>query len=302
MPISHSPLRYPGGKSRLTNFMKLVIEKNNLTNGVYAEPFAGGSGVALGLLFDGYVDSILINDIDPSIYAFWYSVLYFEDELCALIQNTPVTMDVWHKQKAIFKLQDSSELLELGFSTFFLNRTNRSGILKAGVIGGLRQTGEWKIDARFNKESLIKKIRKIASFSNKITLTNLDARKFIKDVVPTLPNKSLIYIDPPYFHKGQGLYLNALEPDDHILIAHSILNYIKVPWIVSYDNTPEISSLYSKSKQATYSLSYSAANHYDGSEIIIYSESILIPEVTNPFKITKDYYKMLASKLDYPIT
>lgn len=294
MPISYSPLRYPGGKSRLTNFMKLVIEKNGLKNGVYAEPFAGGSGVALGLLFDGYVDSILINDIDPSIYAFWYSVLHFEDELCTLIHDTPVIMDEWHKQKAIFSLQDSSETLELGFSTFFLNRTNRSGILKAGVIGGLKQTGEWKIDARYNKESLINKIKKIASFRSKITVTNLDARKFIRNVVSKLPKKSLIYIDPPYFHKGQGLYLNALEPDDHILIAHSILNDIKVPWIVSYDNTPEISSLYSDSKQETYSLSYSAAKHYNGSEIIIYSDNLLVPEVTNPFKITKERYKILT--------
>lgn len=296
MPVSYSPLRYPGGKSRLTNFVKLVIKQNGLKGGVYAEPFAGGSAVALGLLFDKYVERVLINDIDPSIYAFWFSVLYHHEELCALIANTPVTIEEWQKQKAIFSLQDDSSIIELGFSTFFLNRTNRSGILKAGVIGGLRQTGNWKIDARYNKDSLIKKIERISSHRKQITLTKLDARKFIVKHVSKLPENSLIYIDPPYFHKGQGLYLNALEPDDHILIAHSILNNIKVPWIVSYDNTPQISSLYSECEQATYSLSYSAANHYEGSEIIIYSDGLSIPEVHNPFNLPKANFEELILK------
>ncbi len=294
MPTSYSPLRYPGGKSRLTNFMKLVIEQNGLKNGIYAEPFAGGAGVALGLLLEGYVEQILINDIDPTIYSFWYSVLNYTDDFCRLISNTPVTISEWQKQKEVFSFQDTSDILSLGFATFFLNRTNRSGILKAGVIGGLKQTGNWKIDARFNKKALIKKIQTISVFYDQITLSNRDARKFIRGCIMDLPKKSLVYIDPPYFHKGQGLYLNALEPDDHILIAHSVLNEIKTPWIVSYDNTIEISSLYSGCKQASYSLSYSAANHYDGSEIIIYSDNLKIPSVPNPFKITKDDFKALS--------
>ena len=207
-----------------------------------------GSGVALGLLFDGYVKKILINDIDPALYAFWNSVLNRADELCQLVENTPITMSEWQTQKEIFNLIDTSDFLELGFATLFLNRTNRSGILKGGVIGGQRQTGAWKIDARYNKTALIKKIQSIASFRNQIELHNIDARSFIKAEISSLPKKSLVYIDPPYFAKGQGLYLNALEPDDHILIANCIQSQIRTPWVVSYDNTPEVCSLYTEKK------------------------------------------------------
>ncbi len=293
MPVSFSPLRYPGGKTRLKHFMKLVLEKNGLRGGVYIEPFAGGAGVAVGLLLDAYVEQIIINDIDPAIYSFWYSVLYYADDLCQLIMSTQVTIDEWHRQKEIFDLQDTTDTLQLGFSTFFLNRTNRSGILKAGVIGGRNQTGRWKLDARFNKQSLVEKINKIAVLHDQITLTNLDARKFIIQQASQDTDNTLYYIDPPYFKKGQGLYLNALKPDDHILIAHCVQNYLNSPWIISYDNTPEISLLYSEYRQSVYSLNYTAASNYMGSEIIICSDNLKVPEVINPFKITKDQFKAL---------
>lgn len=290
MAVSYSPLRYPGGKSRLTNFMKLVIKENNLENGVYIEPFAGGAGLALGLLLDNYVDEIVINDVDPAIFAFWYSVINLTDELIHLIDNTSVSINEWYKQKQIFTECDASQLLDLGFATFFLNRTNRSGILNAGVIGGKNQTGEWKLDARFPKESLIKKIQHIGKYRHKITLCNLDARAFILKYANNLQKKSLIYLDPPYFHKGQKLYLNALRPDDHILIAHCIANHIDTHWITSYDNTPEISSLYSKYRQASYNLNYTAANRYHGSEIIIYSHKLKIPLIENPFTLSNEKF------------
>lgn len=279
--------------------MKLVLQVNDLKGASYVEPFAGGAGVALGLLFDNYVDKIFINDIDPAIYAFWHSVLNNADELCALIYDTPVTIGEWHNQKEIFYVRDVSDLLSFGFSTFFLNRTNRSGILKGGVIGGLNQSGKWRLDARFNKKTLIDKIQKIYSFRDQVVLSNLDVREFINEQVCNFHEKTLSYIDPPYFHKGRGLYLNALSKDDHILIAHCIKNSIKSPWIISYDNTPEISCLYSDYRKGIHSLNYSASTSYEGSEIIIYSNNLEIPDVGNPFRITKaDYEKNIVISVD----
>ncbi len=185
--------------------------------------------------------------------------------------------------------------MELGFATFFLNRTNRSGILNAGVIGGKKQTGQWKIDARYNKDKLINTIRSIARLSDKITLTNLDVRVFIQEYVTELSKNSLVYLDPPYFHKGQKLYLNAFSPDDHILVAYSIKEHIRTPWMVSYDNTVEISNLYADYRQEIFSLNYTAANRYHGSEIIIYSDQLSIPDIPNPFSITKQAYQKLIA-------
>jgi DNA adenine methylase len=267
--------------------MKLVIQANKLQGGIYAEPFAGGAGVAIALLLDGYVEQIIINDIDISVYAFWHSIFYQTEALCEKITTTPVTMDEWHLQKQIFTDKDPSFLFELGFAAFFLNRTNRSGILNAGVIGGKHQTGEWKIDARYPKEKLITQIKMLAHKRDAVTLCNLDARVLIQQHLINLPKKSLVYLDPPYYQKGQKLYLNALQPDDHILIAHSVKNYINTHWIVSYDNVESIHALYSNHRKNSYPLSYTAANRYHGSEVVIYSDDLKVPTVDNPFRLTR---------------
>ena len=151
----YSPLRYPGGKGKVADYFKQIFRENFLYDGIYVEPYAGGASVALSLLFNEYASKIIINDIDRSIFSFWHSVLNNTDELCKLIFDTPVTVDNWEIQRHVQKNKHQQNLLEVGFSTFYLNRTNRSGIISAGIIGGRQQTGEWKIDARFNKKNLI---------------------------------------------------------------------------------------------------------------------------------------------------
>ena len=131
---NYSPLRYPGGKSRLVVFIKSIIEQNYLKGGTYIEPFSGGAAIALALAIDGYMERIVINDYDRSIYAFWYSILHYTDAFIDKIRNTPLSLKEWHTQRIIQLDKQNTDLFDLGFSTFFLNRTNRSGILKAGVI------------------------------------------------------------------------------------------------------------------------------------------------------------------------
>lgn len=280
-----SPLRYPGGKNILSKYIKVLIKENRLLDGVYVEPFAGGASVALSLLFSEYVSKIVINDLNKSVYSFWYSVLHYPKELCELIINTDVTCEEWYKQKEIQKKTDAS-FLELGFSTFFLNRTNRSGIINGGMIGGSNQSGNWKIDARFNKVDLIKRIQRIALYKNRIELYNLDASELILNVLPQLPrNKTFIYFDPPYYKKGKDLYQNHYNHEDHVKLSKLILGLSDFYWLITYDNTEPIRLMYSNQKHLIYSLNYSAANRYSGSEIMIFSDNLKIPPIDNPVKI-----------------
>lgn len=272
-----SPLRYPGGKSVISNFIKLVLLKNNLLDGHYVEIYAGGSGIAWPLLFEEYVKCVCINDISKPLYAFWHSVLHDTERLCRLINDVPITIEEWHRQKAIQSRLDDFSSIELGFSTFFLNRTNRSGILQAGVIGGKSQNGKWKIDVRFNKKDLIQRIQRIACYASRIKLYNLDAFDFINAMLPILSKKALVYLDPPYYTKGQELYENHYSHDDHVKLASLIPIQIKQPWIVSYDYCSQITALYSQYRSIRYSLSYSAREHYVGSEIMVFSHDIVIP-------------------------
>ena len=286
--LSHgftSPLRYPGGKGMLAKFMKLILSKNNLLDSHYVELYAGGASLAWELLFEEYVHHVHINDISKQLYAFWVSVLQYTEDICKLIYDTPVTIEEWHHQKSIQHKPSHYSFAEIGFSTFFLNRTNRSGILQGGVIGGKNQDGKWKIDARFNKTDLIARIQKIARYSTRISIYNNDAYDFINLHLEKIPERSLIYLDPPYYLRGKKLYENHYTHEDHVKIANLVTNYIKQPWIVSYDNTPEIVELYQNFRNIEYKLSYSAQDRYFGSEIMFFIDDLTIPKVKNPAQI-----------------
>lgn len=271
-----SPLRYPGGKLKVVDYIKRLFEANDLCDGIYIEPYAGGASVALSLLFGEYVRSIKINDIDRSIYAFWHSVLNETEVLCRRIQDTPVNMETWEVQRRVQVRKNDADLLELGFSTFFLNRTNRSGILSGGVIGGKNQNGNFKIDARYNKEDLIDRIESVAEYADRIELTSIDAVDLIKSIKRPSP-KTICYLDPPYYVKGRDLYLNYYNDDDHRAIAKAIKKY-KGRWIISYDAVDFIKELYQEYRQTEYYLSYSAGNPSKGKEIMVYSDGLVLPE------------------------
>lgn len=274
--IFSTPLRYPGGKGKFSHFIKQVFEANGLLDGHYVEPYAGGAGVALELLFHEYASIIHINDLDPAVYSFWHSAVHSTEALCKLINDTPVNMENWRAYKSVLDDVTQHSTLDVAMATFFLNRTNRSGILKAGVIGGQAQSGKWKLDVRYNKQDLIKRIELIGRFKNRIKVYNLDAVALLSELEPILPAKTLFYLDPPYYVKGAGLYRNFYNHDDHVGIAKA-MGQVKHPWIVSYDNADEIKAMYSEYRQDEYFLSYTAQQKKKGSEVMIYGPDVIIP-------------------------
>lgn len=272
-----TPLRYPGGKGAFAPFVKAVMESNDLVGGHYLEPFAGGCGVALDLLLNDYCSDIHINDLDLAIYHFWKAITQQSEAFLSLLSSTPICIEEWYRQKHILNNPFDFTTLEHGFAAFFLNRTNRSGILKAGVIGGKAQSGAYKLDARFNKDRLTKQIIRIAEHADRIHVYNQDAVDLLNHVDKVLPEHSLIYLDPPYYVKGQGLYRNFYNHDDHLRIRDT-LNTIKRKWIVSYDNCPEIKNMYQLYRQDEYILAYCAYNKLQGSEVMIYGADVHTPK------------------------
>lgn len=273
----YSPLRYPGGKGKLAPFMGLMINKMNIKNGTYIEPFVGGAGVALMLLMEGYVDDIVINDYDKAIYSVWRAIISESENLVDRILDTPVNIDEWKKQKEIYVEQNKKYSLDLAFATFFLNRTNRSGILKGGPIGGFEQTGNYGIDARYNAEKLVERIRAIAKYKKHIKVYNKEIVSFIESVLPNYGQNSMTYFDPPYFNKGPELYKNFFDKEDHAKIAQLILNGVPGNWIITYDDTPEIINLYKQQCVRRYDLNYSAANTGKSSEVIVFNDNKFCP-------------------------
>ncbi len=271
-----SPLRYPGGKSCLKPLVSEIIRTNNLQRFHYVEPYAGGCGLALSLLFSGYVSDIHVNDLDPSIWSFWKAVLDHTDDMIELVKTTNISVPEWELQRQIQLEEDVSNPLKLGFATFFLNRTNRSGIIKgAGIIGGKQQTGNYKMDCRFNREDLANRIRRVSKYRSRIHLTRQDAVQFMTNK-SNFPSQSFFCVDPPYFNKGSSLYTSFYNPDDHAQVAKSVLE-LEHPWIVTYDDTDQIRKLYRERQQFVFDIKYSLQTKRVGTELLVASKGLRLP-------------------------
>ncbi|MFW2356552.1 DNA adenine methylase [Hydrogenophaga sp.] len=279
----YTPLRYPGGKARFAPFIAETMQANGLDGGHYLEPYAGGAGVALELLFHGHACHVHINDLDPALNAFWVSATRHPEELLRLLHDTPVDMEQWFRWRGVLRGETEATLVERGFATLYMNRTNRSGILKGGVIGGMAQAGEYKLDARLDKAALSARIERIAVRADDITVYCENAYDLLARCNDFLPTASLIYLDPPYYVKGRGLYRNFYLHEDHLAIAKLLQSKKFVrSWVVSYDNAEEICAMYQMSQGLTYSLNYTAQKRYVGSEVMFFSRDLAINEESIP--------------------
>ncbi len=286
-----SPLRYPGGKARLAPYISQLIARQSPRPRSYAEPFAGGAGSALRLLVDKNVEKIYVNDLDPGIAAFWRCVFQDTQEFARMISREEVSIDAWRHHSSIYTNPQGRSDRELGFATFFLNRCNRSGILRARPIGGLDQSGKWKIDARFNREALVERIKYLGSFSAGVSLSELDARDFIEGLEGQ-GSDVLLYVDPPYLVQGDRLYLDSLTRDDHAELA-AVLRGTKLQWFLTYDADRRVTEeLYKGFRCAEFSIFHTAQIQRMGVEYAVFSDSIALPDATGI--IGEDNFRRMA--------
>jgi DNA adenine methylase len=263
---TYTPLRYPGGKTKLGPYLAAVLKANRLVDSAFAEPYAGGAGAALFLLFRGYASDVCLNDIDPAVISFWKSLRDENERFARRIERTPLTIREWDKQKEIFR--NAVQGFDLAFAFFYLNRTNRSGIMNAGVIGGREQRGRWGIDARFNRVDLARRVRNLAPFRRRISITRSDALTFLASLAEPRRKTLFVYLDPPYFQKGRDLYTSSYDADDHAQIA-KYLRTFRRPWLLTYDDCEEIRRLYQSHQVLDSELSYSAREVRRGREVVV---------------------------------
>lgn len=272
----YTPLRYPGGKRRLLAVVTRLLQENGLTDIEYAEPYAGGAAIALALLFEEYAEVIHLNDLSRPVFAFWSSALYDTQDLCARIRCTPITMDEWNKQRAVYESAASADLADLGFAALYLNRTNRSGILSGGVIGGKRQVGRWSMGARFNKPDIIRRIQKIGRYRDQIRLYQMDALDFVNSQLSRIAAKGFAFFDPPYLENGKDLYLDNYTPDGHRELALGVQR-LSLPWLCTYDRAAVALGLFDGYRRIEYGLPYTAQGRHRGEEVMFVSHNLNLP-------------------------
>ncbi len=270
--LSISPLRYPGGKGALYSRLRHLIRESGLAGCTYVEPYAGGAGAGLSLLVSGQVGHVVINDLDPAVSAFWRLLVGSPDALISRIVRTPVTVKEWRRQKGIYATARPEDVEALGFATFFLNRTNRSGVLNGGPIGGLDQTGSYKIDARFNREVLVERIRILKLYADAITVSSRDGADIIRKYAGR--RRTFIYADPPYFEKAGSLYMNSFRAEDHEELARTLNGVADTAWLLTYDDVPTVHQLYRDRRRRRFELCYSANGASRAHEIAVLSDAM----------------------------
>lgn len=275
MSRNPSPLRYPGGKFKLRKLIELLVRNSASPCECYVEPFAGGAGVALELLFSGVVERIMINDSDRAVASIWKAATLETDAFVDMIYRVDLSLDEWNRQREIFH-RSTRYSLEFGFAAFYLNRTNHSGILSAGPIGG-RSQEMWTLGVRFNRNDLAARIRRIGDCRKRISVYNRDAFSFLRNQLPRAGRNAFVYFDPPYYRRGKVLYQNFFNQFRHEALKDAILQNVQCPWIVTYDDIPEIRKIYQGVPCRSFNLNYSLANNGHGREVMFFREERQIP-------------------------
>lgn len=249
---------------------------NGLGDRAIAEPFAGGAGASLSLLYREETHRIHINDADPAIHDFWWTLVNRRQPFLDMLSRTRVSMAEWRRQRDIYRSGGYVSRLRRGFSAFYLNRCNRSGIImNGGPIGGIAQTGKWKLGARFNKQNLRQRCEKVGEYHQRIRVTGHDGLAVIEELDP---KSTFFIIDPPYFEKGRTLYLNALDAKYHETLAASLKAMSDAAWILTYDDCPEIRRMYRGwASIRRFSLRYVAAERRVGKELFITPKWMQLP-------------------------
>lgn len=270
-----SPLRYPGGKSSLADLLARIRRLNDICGTPVAEPFAGGAGASLRLLFSEETTEIFLNDADPAIHDFWWTVVHRSGPFLAELSGKRVCMAEWRRQRDIYRNAGGSRLRR-GFAAFYLNRCNRSGIIvNGGPVGGVKQEGQWKLDARFNKSSLRTRLEKIAEYRSRIQVSGQDGIDFIDE---RSGGETFFFIDPPYYVKGKTLYLNSVDEKYHHTLAAVLRSLGDKPWVLTYDDCPPIRRLYRGwANIRPFSLRYVAEERRNGRELLITPRWMRLP-------------------------
>ncbi len=276
LPKGHpiSPLRYPGGKASLSRYIADVLESNLLTSCTFYEPYVGGGSISLELLERGSITKAVWLEKDPLVFAFWHCLLHQGYELYDEIESLDITIEKW---KSLLSFRDvreppecDEELLNLGVAGLFFNRTNFSGILKAGPIGGRSQLSDYSLDCRFKKDRMLGLIKYLyEKYSGHIEIYYGDALTFLEARRCEILNSfSFVYIDPPYYKKGKNLYRYYYTDEDHTRLANHITSQ-SYPWLVSYDDDLFIRNLYKNSEIQPIYLDYTAYTSRKGMELLI---------------------------------
>ncbi|MEI7867358.1 MAG: DNA adenine methylase [Candidatus Methylumidiphilus sp.] len=278
-----SPLRYPGSKATFLKVVLEFIEVHGLKGREIVEPYAGSGIVSLSLVANNLVSHATLVERDPLLYSFWKAVFEHTDILLSSIEDININMDTWYELRVLLKhkIPENELIPDLALACLFFNRTNFSGVLHSGPIGGKDQSSDYKLDCRFNKKDIISRIRQISSLRDGVSVKFGDALEFLQKANIQNHEKRFFYVDPPYFKQGRKLYRYYYKVIDHKRL-YDILSVATFPWLLSYDKHEFIELLYDGFPQVHQSFRYMSRTPKNENELVV--TNMVIPVLDTQYK------------------
>lgn len=253
-----SPLRYPGGKSKVIDELYESLDEARLDT--FVELFAGGASFGLSLLEAGKTQRLILNDADPCVANFWRAATKFTDDLIDEInaEGTPTQSRFYQYRSELSELReaylqgperdilsgkDAEWCVQKAARFLVVNRLSFGGLQTSNLLGGAN--GNYL--QRWNPKGLIKRLESIKALSDRIFVRCQDATRLLMEEMGWMGDNTTIFVDPPYFEAGSKLYPYGFK-DGHAALAESLNQFYRDfpgPYLViTYDDVPEIRDLY----------------------------------------------------------
>lgn len=244
-----SPLRYPGGKSRVAKKISNLIPEFD----EYREPFLGGGSVFIyqKQLFPDRI--FWINDVYFELFNFWK---ISQKDIVSLVEKVLHLKAKFQNGKDLHRYlnfnQSKFTNLEKAASFFIFNRITFSGTTLSGGYSESAFLG------RFTKSS-IERLKPLDTILEDAQITNFD----YKNLVNRSGKNVFIYLDPPYFSakesKLYGKRGNLHSNFDHKEFA-KVMKGCKHKWLITLDDCVYIRELFSFAKIKPLEFAYGMRN------------------------------------------
>jgi DNA adenine methylase len=225
--LSNSPFRYPGGKFYAR---KLILASLPLhTN--YCEPFAGGASIFFA---KPPTRKTILNDKDEALVNTYIVIRDQVEQLIELLKGIPAAKDTHRYYKLEYK---PSNDLERAMRWYYLNRTSYSGIMKL-------ENCYWGYGDKYSMrpENWPRHLRTVSERLQNVSILNQD----FETLIDNLPDDYFVFVDPPYFNADQDkFYTCSFSREDHYRLRDVLQrNARRLNFLLTYDNSPEICSMY----------------------------------------------------------
>ena len=241
-----SPLRYPGGKSRVAKLLCQYIPPHT----EYREPFVGGGAI---FFYKPKVEKNWINDLHPGLYALWRTLRdHFPEfaDLCKAQDTTDLraTFDYWINRFDLMKAEGNAQLVERAVQYYFINRTVWTGRV---VFDPARRSRLYFSNPE-GWGKLEKKLRHLRACAEKLRGVRITCKPFEKCLGGATP-ETFIYADPPYYRDSLDTPTSRLYEGHFAIEQHESLRDLLANCparvMISYDDRPEVRRLYSDRKK-----------------------------------------------------